>query len=289
MIFNKYTEQEIRSFSRQALETLEYWLRQVVDEAMKNKFGDNYLDALDNGGSPILSVKRIVTIKERQSLEKERYVRIIDAALLDDIISIVCHPSLYNPVFKSYFMLNFPNGVNELRVILNRLIEPRNKLSHANPISHRQAQQIICYSNDIIDSIKFFYSQNNMHAEFNVPRFTKFKDSFGNEIHFDKNAPYAAANFINSKDSVLRPGDTLEIEIEIDSSFQDDEYTITWRAIKKIPDFGNTKKISLLIEENHIGAEFNIQCVIKSNKTWHRRQEGDDDLLLVYYKVLPNI
>ncbi len=169
MIFNKYTEQEIRSFSRQTLETLEYWLRQVVNEAMKNKFGDNYLDALDNGGSPILSVKRIVKIKERQSLEKERYVRIIDAGLLDDIISMVCHPSLYNSVFKNYFLHNFPNGVNELRVILNRLIDPRNRLSHANPISHRQAQQIVCYSNDIIDSIKFFYSQNNMHAEFNVP------------------------------------------------------------------------------------------------------------------------
>ena len=289
MIFKKYTEEEIRGFSRQTLETLEYWLRQVIEEGMTEKFGANYLDAEDKGGSPILSVKRITNIKERQASEKTRYTRLIDAALLDDIIAIICHPNIYGAIFKKYFNESFPNGVNELRVILNRLVEPRNRLSHANPITHRQAQQVICYSNDIIDSIKYFYSQNSMHEEFNVPRITRLKDSFGNEIHFDKNAEQAMANFKNQKNSYLRPGDTLEIEIEVDSSFSEDEYTTTWRAIKKIPDFGNTKKISLLIEEHHIGSELNIQCVVISNKSWHRMQQGYDDLLLVWYKVLPNL
>lgn len=289
MIFSKYTEEEIRSFSRQTLETLEYWLRQIIEEGMNKAYGSNYLDAVDLGGSPILSVKRIGQIKERHNSEKDRYIRLIDAALLDDIISIICHPSLYNTIFKDYFIRGYPNGVNELRTVLNKLIEPRNRLSHANPITHRQAEQVICYSNDIIDSIKFFYSQNNMHTEFNVPRIIRFKDSFGNEVHFDKSNNMAMANFQNVKENYLRPGDTLGIEIEIDSSFSEDEYTMTWRAIKKIPDFGNSKKISLLIEEHHIGTELNIQCVIQSNKSWHRMQDGYDDLLLVWYKVLPNI
>lgn len=289
MIFKKYTEEEIRSFSRQTLETLEYWLRQVIDEGLKEKFGSNYLDATDKGGSPILSIKRIAQIKDRQTSETTRYARLIDATLLDDLIAIICHPQLYNKIFKKYFLTNFPNGVAELRVVLNRLVDPRNRLSHANPITHRQAQQVVCYSNDLIDSIKDFYTKNNMHTEFNVPRITRLKDSFGNEIHFDKNEHQAMANFKDIKECYLRPGDTLEIEIEIDNSFSEEEYTVNWRAIKKIPDFGDVNKISLLIEEHHIGLELNIQCVVTSNKNWHRMQEGCDDLLLAWYKVLPNI
>ena len=125
--------------------------------------------------------------------------------------------------------------------------------------------------------------------EFNVPRIIRFKDSFGNEVHFDKSAKQAMASFIGKKEFYLRPGDTLSLEVEIDNSFADDEYTVVWRAIKQIPNFGNTKKICLLIEEHHIGEELNIQCVVTSNKSWHRMQQGYDDLLLLWYTVLPNI
>jgi hypothetical protein len=125
---------------------------------MTSAYGGNYLDAVDNGGSSILPLKRVTSIKDRQAAEKERYKRVIDAALLDDLITIICHPSLYKPIFIKYFQASFPNGVNELRNVLNKLIDPRNRLSHANPITHRQAEQVICYSHDIIDSIKNYYS-----------------------------------------------------------------------------------------------------------------------------------
>lgn len=288
MIFEKYTDEEIRSFSKRALETLEYWLRQVIEESMTANFGINYLDATDNGGSSVLSIKRIESIKERFSSDTDRYKRIIDAALLDDQMKIICHPKLYQNLFKQYFETSYPNGINELRNILNKLLEPRNRLSHANPISHRQAEQIICYSHDIIDSIKKFYTLKNMHMEFNVPRIIRFKDSFGNEIRFDKSGE-THVKMIGKKEYYLRPGDTLDIEIEIDNSFNENEYTLTWRSIKRIPDFGNTKKISLLIEEHHIGEELNLQCVVISDKSWHRMQQGYDDLLLAWYTVLPNM
>lgn len=289
MIFNKYTEEEIRGISRQTLETLEYWLRQVIDESLKAKYGNDYLHAVDNGGSSILPKKLINKIIERQEAEKERYTRVIDASLLDDLITIICHPNLYNPIFEEYFKFNFPNGSNELRLILNRLTDPRNRLSHANPISHRQAQQVICYSNDVIDSIKHYYLEINMYTEFNVPRIIQFKDSFGNEEFFDKTIKFSNVNFTGNKGSYLRPNDTLVIEIEIDSSFDDNEYVIEWTSPKKIPYFGNTKKISMIIENNHVGSEFNIQCRITSKQSWHRMTEGCDDILYVWYKVLPSI
>lgn len=70
MIFSKYSEEEIRSFCRQNLETLEYWLRQIIDEGMKAVYGANYLDATDNGGSPLMPTKRIASVKDRYDQNK---------------------------------------------------------------------------------------------------------------------------------------------------------------------------------------------------------------------------
>ena len=89
------------------------------------------------------------SIKERYESDTDRYKRIIDAALLDDLITITCHPNLYKDLYKQYFEPSYPSGNNELRNVLNILVEPRNRLSHANPISHRQAEQIICYSHTL--------------------------------------------------------------------------------------------------------------------------------------------
>ncbi len=125
--------------------------------------------------------------------------------------------------------------------------------------------------------------------DFNVPRIIRFKDSFGNEIHLIKKDEIAVVNMKGKKEYYLRPGDTLELEVEIDNSFDESEYALRWRGINKnIPDFGNTKKISLLIEEQHICEVFKIQCVVISNKSWHRKA-GYDDVLYAWYTVLPNI
>jgi len=115
------------------METLEYWLRQIVGEKMTEEFGASYLDIKDTGGSFILSLKRTKEIKTRQSSDRQRFTRLIDAAFLDDLISIICHPKLYNKLFNPIFSKTFSNGSGELRNILNKLIEPRNRLSHANP------------------------------------------------------------------------------------------------------------------------------------------------------------
>jgi hypothetical protein len=289
MIFEKYSEDKIRNISRQSLETLAYWLRQVVEESMTAKYGNNYFDAVDTGGSLLLPVERINTLKARQSAEKDRYVRLIDAAFLEDLIAILCQPDLYKAIFNKYFKFSYPNGVSELRNVLNKLIDPQNRLTRADPITHRQAEQVICYSHDITDAIKYFYSQHDLHMEFNVPRIIRFKDSFGNEVHFDKSSKHSMISFIGKKAFYLRPEDTLALEVEIDNSFSEEEYTIEWRSIKKIPNFGNAKKISFLINEQHVGEELSFQCVLTSNKSWHRMQQGYDDLLLVWYTVLPGI
>lgn len=290
MLFDKHTEAEIRNYSKHTFETLEYWLKQVIEASMTRKFGAEYLDAKDEGGNFILNKNTRKNIKERINKEKDRFKRTIDAAYFKDIVYIICHNILYDVMFKDYFESCFPSGKVALRNVLNKLKVSRDKLSHANPISHRQAEQLICYSHDLIDSIKNFYSkQKNLHMEFNVPRIIKFKDSFGNEVYFKKTDKKAIVDYRNKKEFYLRPRETLKLEIEIDSSFSDNEFTCVWRSTKKIPEFGNTKMISLLIEEHHVAETLNIQCVVTSNKSWHRMEQGYDDFLLSYYKVLPNI
>jgi hypothetical protein len=56
----------------------------------------------------------------------------------------------------------FPHGREEARTFLVRIMETRNSLAHVNAISSRTAEQVICYSNDIIDSLKHHYRDLGM-------------------------------------------------------------------------------------------------------------------------------
>lgn len=288
MILNSYSESELRNASRETIETLEYWLRRVVDKTLSDSYGPEYLNFTDNNGNRIINKSIKDNIEKNFKKEENRYTRMIDASLLDSLIDIICNPNLYKNHFRQVFEDAFPEGNYEARTFMSRLISPRNNLSHANPISIRQVEQILCYSHDIIDSIKKYYYAKNQQMSYNVPRFIHFKDSFGNEKFFDQNTEgHPMVGFTQDQRYVLRPGDYLSIEIMVDESFKETEYSIFWRSTKKFPDFGNVKKISFKIEPHHVCESISFHCAIVSNKEWHRMREGYDDLLLIFYKVLP--
>jgi len=242
----------------------------------------------DHSGNGLINKSIKEKIERNFKKEANRYTRMIDASLLDSLIDIICNPNLYNKHFKLVFNNAFPEGNSEARTFLNRLIIPRNHLSHANPVSIRQVEQIICYSHDIIDSIKKYYYEKNQQMTYNVPRFIRFKDSLGNEKYFDQNAEgHPMVGFPQDKKYLLRPGDYLSLEIEVDESFKENEYSISWSSTKKLPVFGNVKRISFKIEPHHVCESFCVNCVLVSNKDWHRMRENYDDLLVMFYKVLP--
>lgn len=101
----------------------------------------------------------------------------------------MCKPDLFKDHFHNAFSKAFPDGHAEARTFLNRLLVPRNNLAHANAISIRQAEQIICYSNDVIDSLKNYYREIGMHQTYNVPTILKVIDSFGNAFHRSQFSP----------------------------------------------------------------------------------------------------
>ena len=69
---------------------------------------------------------------------------------------------LYKDVFKIVLDNIYPDGCDEARTYLKRLVPIRNKLSHSNPISIREAERVICYCNDFVDGIKGYFEKKGM-------------------------------------------------------------------------------------------------------------------------------
>lgn len=220
MMLHQFSQDQLRNACRATIETLEYWLRRVVDAILRENFGDGYLDYKIKDKEPIIKPQVLKDIRARVAKESKRYTREIDAAMLHHLVDIICHPALYQSCFRVVFHEAFPEGEAEARTFFNRLLTPRNHLSHANSISIRQAERVICYAHDIIDSIKQYYIRQKINMEFNVPRFIKYNDHFGNEIYFDQNKDgYQFVQFNKEPIYYLRPGEILSIEVTVDETF----------------------------------------------------------------------
>jgi hypothetical protein len=292
-MYYKLTDTETRAICREKIEALEFWLRRLIDEILTASYG-SYFDYQDTHGAYLINSGIRGTINKRKTDEPNRYPRLIDAVLLDDSIDIICNPNLYRKHFSDALKDAFPDGREEAKTFLKRLVYPRNCLAHANPISLRHAEQVICYSNDIIDSIKNFYFKKNMNAEYNVPLILKVTDSFGNMMYRNQLSNVhdggIMANFLDEPRFFLRPGDVLTIEVEVDQSFNEADYIITWDSAKGlIEPLPQGKKAIINITNKQVAGQFDVQCRITSNKGWHRMFMGVDDFLLMYYKVLPPI
>ncbi|MER9935127.1 hypothetical protein [Mesorhizobium sp. M0088] len=277
-----------RAYCKAAIETLELWLRVVIDQELREPFGPDYLQAKRADGSYVINSRIRRGLTERSAAEPGRYSRLIDAAVLEDAIEIVCNPELFQAHFKRPLAQAFPNGREEARTFLNRLVTPRNKLSHANAISVREAEQVICYSRDAIESLKAFYTEKNMGKEFNTPTVVKLTDSFGRTTHageFRRNQTGSAV--LPLSETALRPGDTLVLEVEVDSSFPPDSYDVQWVfPYQRIPPTGN--RLVLKIENRHVNPCFVFFCLVTSKLDWHRLGEHDDSVA-IQYKVLPPV
>ena len=212
---------ELRDHCKRAIEGLEYWLRRLIDQELTTRYGANYLDAIEAGSQRVIRNEIAQRLKSFRDAQPTRYSRPIDAALLNDEIDIICKASLFNNCFKDALFAAFPHGNDEARVFLERLLAPRNALYHANPVSVHDAYRVLCYTTDVIESLKAYYLQENMAQEFNVPTVIQVRDSKGHVVHFsDPQRIVGHADFSNDPLSYLRCGDTISIEVEIDPSFR---------------------------------------------------------------------
>lgn len=279
----KLTEEEKKGYVKKYIENLEYWLRRVIDQQLTEKYGSDYINYEENG--QYLFKKNVrEKVEDRFKKYSERFQRKIDATLLEHLIEIVCKESLYKNIFRPFFELNFKSGRDQLKSNLCELSDIRNRVNHINPISIRQLEKAICYTNDIIDLIKEQYKIMNVDKKFNVPTFLNYSDFLGQ--HFLREHIGWAGNclIINNRKFDIYCYDKVSLEIEIDPSFSSDEYDIIWNKGHKI--ISNSKNIEITFEEFDVGEFCSVIVKVVSKNSWHKLK-GCDDRLAIQFTILP--
>ena len=272
---------ELRSLCKRRIETLETWLRRLVRDKFQTSYGDEYFE--QEGDENCLFNKDIrQRANSRMAANPSRYPSPIDALELDDLVTTLCKQNLFNKHFRDALHIAFPEGNEEARTFLSRLVQIRNPLAHANPISESQALRVLCYSNDVIESVSRHYEVIGMSKEFNSPTLVSFRDSLGN-LEFIK----SSQAFLTFPETTLRPGDRLRMEVDVDNSASSEGYTVKW-VVANISGGQSCVGESFVIEltNRHVGEAFTISVLLLSKKEWHRHGHFDASLA-IRYRVLP--
>jgi hypothetical protein len=256
----------------------EAWLRKLVHDELFSRDGPEYITAGDWNAA----LKRYVAAKCHGVPGK--YTRQIDATTFDQLIDMTCNPYHW-PKWSDALREAYPDGVEEARTFLRRLRDIRNDVSHGPICSSRQLEQAVCYTNDLADSIKAHFRKKGMDREFNVPTFVSCSDNVGNIGYLPPGPHYRIVNFSTGLSRALFPGDTLIAEVEVDPSFDESGYDVTW-WVKTSTDKGVGTKTIINIETRHVGERMELQFKLITHLEWHRGN-ACDDVLDLHYKVLP--
>lgn len=278
----------IRSECKNTIENLEIWLRNLIDNELTENYNSNYLEFLNEDRTRLIKKEIVKDAIKRKANNPNRYPRLIDAMLLDDEIKIICNPNLYKNIFSKALSSAYPEGNDEARTFLNRLIPIRNKLYHSNPISIREAEKVICYSNDVLDSIKEYYKEKSLEKKYNAPTIIKVSDSIGNVFYSSQIKRNSTGRGLCetrvSEKNVIYSGDKISIEVEVDSSFIVEDYSVKWVFAKKETTTfeENFNKLTINIENQHVKTDYAIYCSVTSKEDWHRCGDVDDCVAIIY-------
>lgn len=284
-MYHEYTQEELRAYCRSSIESLEIWARRLIHEKMTEKYGKEYVSATVPGGGFLIKTEVREHIYKMQTQNPGRFSRPVDTLFIDQIIYFLCKKEFYDSLFKEALDFAYPQGCDEAREFLSRLVPIRNPLSHSNPISIRQVEQAICYSHDFVDGLKKYYEKKGEDRVWNVPRIIKISDSLGNV--FDNPIDTNGQSSIFQISNPLRCGDTYSVTVEIDPAFPSTEYDIIWESMgKKNEEFKNRETYSVVLSEKDVAAIYVIKCKVVSHKQWHKYSYHDCAIQL-HLTVLP--
>lgn len=288
-MYYKFREDELRSICRTHLEAFEKWARLVVHKVLSKHIGSEYFFLTYPDGNLILKKELIVKAKNMMQTEPMRFPNAVDTLFLEDIIYILCRQDLYKSYFSTFLRKMYPEGMSELKTFLSRLIPIRNKLSHSNPFSIRDAEQCVCYCNDFIDCVKEYFMMTNQEKEFNIPTILKVVDSLGNEYQIKDGRAGETLNIIDPNTGMMRVfylGDQFSLELTLDPSFEESSYRLSWMPQRGMEVLNDGKKIIVTINENLIGDEVILWCTLVTTNSWHRYLNYDQQLI-VHFRALP--
>lgn len=287
-MFYEFTEEQLRSFCRTNIESLEKWARLIVDIKLTEKYGNGYFNVTNQNGEPL--IKKDIREKATKMLSENptRFKSEVDTLFLDEILYILCKRELYNACFKDFLDISYPDGSDEARTFLSRLIPIRNKLSHSNPISIRDAEQCVCYCNDFVSGVKEYFKNRGDEQMYNVPNAIKLTDSLGNEYSLNKNISFQNIQIIDKSTNQLQKfnvGDRYSAWLTLDPSFPENQYIFRWN-IEGGEVISTKSRIDLEISEKLIRERMAIYCTIVSTNSWHR-YSGYDQQFAINFQVLP--
>lgn len=287
-MYHSIPENELRSICRINLEAFEKWARTIIHSELSKHLGDNYFDIELSPDVPVVkkSIRQKTAVLMRE--QPQRFKRKIDTLFLDEIIYLLCRNDLYKLYFKSFLDIIYPDGNAEARTFLNRLIPIRNSLSHSNPISMRDAERCICYTNDFIDGVKQYYQDKGEERVFNTPNAIKLNDSLGNEFLLNKDKSFELIEINRPGTKQLHQfnvGERYSAWLTLDPSFNSDSYLFNWH-VECGRYLGDSSRLEVEITEDMIRESCPIYCTIKSNKSWHR-YNGYDQQFAIVFQVLP--
>ena len=287
-LYHEYTQEELRQFCRNNIESLEVWARRLIHEKMVGKYGVGYEGRQLADGNYLVKAEIRKHIQSMMTKEPTRFYRAVDTLFIDQIIYFLCHPVWYRDLFKPALDYIYPQGKDEAREYLSRLVPIRNPLSHSNPITIHDAERAICYSHDFIEGLKKYYKDRGEEQVWNVPRIIKIKDSLGNV--FDNPTEKHGRCSIFKVRPELHCGDTYTVEIEVDPSFHKNEYEILWRDGRgfRAEQFDNSDKYTIKFQEKDVAQNHYITCKIIQKKYWHKYGYHDCEIQLCL-SVLPPI
>ena len=239
-------------------------------------------------GLPVIKKSIRDKAKEMMKNHPQRFQRKIDTLFLDEIIYLLCRNDLYNKFFKNFLDSIYPDGNAEARTFLNRLVPIRNCLSHSNPISVRDAERCICYSNDFIEGVKEYFYVKGQGRVFNTPNAIKLTDSLGNEFHLNKDKSFESIciNRVGTNQLYqFHIGEKYSAWLTLDPSFEPEQYTFDWH-IECGRHLGSNSRIDIEITEDMIRVRCPIYCTIRSTNSWHRYR-GYDQQFAIVFQVIP--
>jgi hypothetical protein len=253
---------------------------------MVEKYGTNYVSKQLEDGNYLVKSEIRKHIQGMIAKEPTRFHRAVDTLFIDQIIYFLCHPVWYKDLFKPALDYIYPQGKDEAREYLNRLVPIRNPLSHSNPITMHDVERAICYSHDFVEGLKKYYKGRGEEQVWNVPRIIKITDSFGNVFNNteDKENPFA----IHEVSQVVRCGDKYSVHVEVDSSFSPNEYDIVWITNSELIDYKDNPNLTYTFSARDVSANMYIRCRVISHKEWHKHKNYDCEVYL-HMQVLPPI
>ena len=287
----KYSAEELRSICRNHIENFEKWARIFINNVLSEKLGDDYFHVKGADENYRMKKSFVEKADKMMAAEPSRFPTPVDTLFVEDIIYILCKPDFYKDYFSPYLKVMYPEGNNELRTFLERLVPIRNKLSHTNPFSIREAEKCVCCSNDFIDCVKGYYRMTGKEKEFNIPTIIRVNDSLGNEylIKEDGIISWQTINLLdpdNKQKKVFYLGEKFSLNLTLDPSFREDPYTLKWSSKPGIEISDDGKRVDVTITKDLIGERSCIICNLVTTNEWHK-YNGYDQQLIITFKALP--